>query len=380
VRRAALFVALLALSVRADQGALFERVAEVLQRRYYDPEFRRDRLPKLIEDFRGRAHDAKTPGEERAVIFELLSKCPTSHLTLLSEYGGRYAQNELAGRDTPTLGFQLARLAGATFHVQRVLHGGPAQEAGLLRGDRVIAIDGIPTGRSPRLDWRSDDAHLPDTPKHLVRAEGPVRLRIERRPGETLDMKIAASPWSALRADRASMRIIERGGLRLGYLHLSYMYDRAASGLLVEAMQGPLRGCDGLVLDLRGRGGSPRAVTRVTQALCGEDPAYAGPLVVLLDRDTRSAKEALAWELRERGRATLVGEKTAGAVRPGRFVAIGEGAVLFLPVATRYAYTRALELKGVEPDIKAEAPLPYAAGADPILEAGLRTLLTLIPF
>ena len=45
----------------------------------------------------------------------------------------------------------------------------------------------------------------------------------------------------------------------------------------------------------------------------------------------------------------------------------------------RYAYTRELELKGVEPDVKAEAPLPYAAGADPILEAGLRALLTLIP-
>ena len=379
MKRVLLALALCALTAQAQQGALFDRVAEVLAKRYYDPDFRTDKLPKLIESFRAQAHAARTPAEERAVIFDFLAKCPTSHLTLLSEVGARIAQSELRGHTALTFGIQLTQLSGGDYFVHRVVFGGPAHAAGLLRGDRIVAIDGLAPGDSPRLDWRSDDAHLPDTPKHALLVDEPVLLRVERKRGEAFDVTLAPVPWSSLKADRASMRVIERSGLRLGYLHLSYMYDRESSGLLVEALHGPLKGCDGLVLDLRGRGGSPRAVQRVTQALCGGDPVYDGPLVVLLDRDTRSAKEALAWELRERGRAELVGEKTAGAVRPGQFLRITEDAYLFMPVPSKFVYTRLLELKGVEPDVKAADPLPYAAGADPILEAGLRTLLTLIP-
>ena len=38
------------------------------------------------------------------------------------------------------------------------------RRAGLRRGDRVQRINGVPVGRSWRLDWRSDDSWLRDDP------------------------------------------------------------------------------------------------------------------------------------------------------------------------------------------------------------------------
>ncbi len=66
-------------------------------------------------------------------------------------------------RDAPTFGFTLIEYDGKHY-AHDVLEGGPAAQAGLLRGDRIVSIDGAETGESPRLDWRTDDAFLPDPP------------------------------------------------------------------------------------------------------------------------------------------------------------------------------------------------------------------------
>ena len=80
---------------------------------------------------------------------------------------------------------------------------------------------------------------------------------------------------------------------------------------------------------------------------------YAKLLVVLVNRGTRSAKEILAWTLRQNGRATLVGENTAGAVLAAQGVPIAGGR-FYLSYAMMDITLNGerLEGRGVAPDVR----------------------------
>jgi C-terminal processing protease CtpA/Prc len=170
---------------------LFENVTAVLLKRYYDHEFRSSTLPGLIQQYADRAKTAQTLAEQRNVVQDFLSRIPSSHLGLLSMESHKYILNDLFGRPYPQFGFQLIELNGENY-AGSILEGGPAQTAGLLPWDRIVSIDGIATAQSPRLDWRTDDAYIPDDrdpPVHylLARAGEAVRLKIgaRQRPGDS---------------------------------------------------------------------------------------------------------------------------------------------------------------------------------------------------
>jgi hypothetical protein len=107
------------------------------------------------------------------------------------------------------------------------------------------------------------------------------------------------------------------------------------------------------------------------------DPPLEG--VYLGVGETRSAKEILAFEMKGLPGVTLVGERTAGAVLPAGYRHLAGGAVVMLPGdpdgINRLTGGGTLEGKGVEPDVEVPRAGPYSAGADPIFEAGLRSLL-----
>jgi len=326
------------------------------------------------ETYRARALAAGSLAEERAVAAELLERIPASHLALFSGYAKRIFEAELSGRDTPTIGFFLAGIGGELV-VSGVLAGTPAAAAGVRRGDRLIAIDAVPAERSPRLDDRHDDAAVPEEESRLLRvAEGDlVTARFGRRgaiPAE-YEVELRASLWSSLRSDRLGARIVERDGVRVGILPFSYIYSRESSRLLLEALAGPLRGADALLIDLRGRGGSAIALVVLTAML--RNPTVVGdlPIVLAIDRRTRSAKEVLARDLRESDRVTLVGERTAGAVLPARWHALVEDTWLLCPRGSAGSDPYGLEGKGVAPEIEVEDPFPAGDGSDPILEAAI---------
>src|SRR5205085_3025314 len=103
------------------------------------------------------------------------------------------------------------------------------------------------------------------------------------------------------------------------------------------------------------------------------------PIVALTDRQSRSAKDALAYEFKQRRLATLVGEQTAGAVIPASFAKVAEKTILIFPSFTLGEYTRKLELKGgVAPDVFVERAGPYSAGNDPILERAKQEIARLV--
>ena len=94
--------------------------------------------------------------------------------------------------------------------------------------------------------------------------------------------------------------------------------------------------------------------------------------MALIDRNTRSAKEILAFEWRQRRIGPLVGTNSAGAVLGARFQRLGDGSYLLFPFMDMRAMTggQVLEGDGVAPDVAVVDHLPYQAGADPVVEGG----------
>jgi hypothetical protein len=83
------------------------------------------------------------------------------------------------------------------------------------------------------------------------------------------------------------------------------------------------------------------------------EPQFAGKVFLLVNSGTGSASEPLAHLLKETGRATLVGERTAGAILAAVPHPIGDGWVLVLPEADYYtAEGIRLEGRGVHPDVR----------------------------
>lgn len=80
-------------------------------------------------------------------------------------------------------------------------------------------------------------------------------------------------------------------------------------------------------------------------------------LYILTSKRTASGAEAISFGFKNTGRATLIGEKTAGAGNAGAFLPVGEGLMLFLPIMQTISATTGepWEGTGVTPHVEATA-------------------------
>jgi hypothetical protein len=173
-----------------------------------------------------------------------------------------------------------------------------------------------------------------------------------------------------------------------------------------------LRETDAMIIDLRGnRGGIEGMNQYLASHFFGEQPVhlysrYYGssqatfdyptypsrvkhrfpevPLFILVDSGTGSAAENFAYALQGLGRATIVGEATAGAAHSSTAVSIEPGLLLQLPIARAFnpRTNEDWEQVGVLPDVAADPEsalgVAHAAAIDVLLEsAGPNDRLTL---
>lgn len=87
-----------------------------------------------------------------------------------------------------------------------------------------------------------------------------------------------------------------------------------------------------------------------------EEETYGGKVFILTNRYTGSTCEPLVYGAKQYGLATIVGERTAGAMLNAEMFELTDGFQLFLPTAEYYASDGyRIDMKGVEPDIKVES-------------------------
>lgn len=263
---------------------------------------------------------------------------------------------------------------------------GDSLRARLARG----AYDGYANGLSfaARLDEElraiTNDSHLhvqysvrPLPPEPAADADPAAR------PAPTPEQ--AARERRELDEANCGFRKAERLDGNVGYVKFDFFADSAPCGPTAAAAMSFVAGTRALILDLReNEGGRASMVALVTSYLFdrrthlddvwtratgrtralwtldrvpGRRFGGAKPVVVLTSARTHSAAEAFAYDLRALGRATIVGETTAGGAHLVRDRRLGDHFVLSVP------YARAInpvtgtnwEGVGVVPDVQVPA-------------------------
>jgi carboxyl-terminal processing protease len=222
--------------------------------------------------------------------------------------------------------------------VVATLHGTPAEQAGILAGDRITEIDGKST-----LGLTPDEA--------LKTLRGPagsnVHVLVERSPLTT------PLPFTITRRD-ISVNPVQHALLLpdgVGYVDLTVFSADAATDLgnAIDSLRA--KGARSLVLDLRGDPGglldqgigvadlfldAGQPIVSTRGRVPDENRAFADrspqrwpkmPLVVLTDSGSASASEIVAGALQDHDRALVVGTATYGKGSAQRVFRLEDGAV-----------------------------------------------------
>lgn len=364
---------------------VFDEAWRVVRDRFYDRDLHGVDWKAVRDKHRPRAESAETRVELYEAVNGMLAELKASHLALVDgDVYDQFFAPEFEGRRTPRLGIELTRIDGRLF-VAGLYEGGPAEKAGLRRGDELLLVDGGLAWTSPAVIDGGSDPGIPGAPHFVVtaRAGKAVALTLRRAAeAEPYAVDVMPEKLSQIVATERSIRVVESGGRKYGYIHLWHFIHADITRCFFRAIEQRFADCDGLVLDIRGRGGSLYVTNAVLSAFVGRgdrDPVWTKPVVCLVDSGSRSAKEVFAHSWKERKVGPVVGERTAGAVLGSTFVRLSDGSALLVPVTDVKEVTGnvVLEGVGVDPTVPIEAPLPYAAGRDPIYDKGLDVLETL---
>jgi len=364
---------------------------------FFDPKFNGIDWNAKRDEYTNRVKSSQSIEEASAVINQMLSELNTSHTRFYSKLEPAYYQllGIFSDRgfskqikkvfpdgkiDYPGIGIFTKDLNKKTF-ITAILDNSPAAKAGLKVGDEILAVDGKPYQPIQSFVNTQD-----------------VKLSIQRTPDSKNVEQITVIPKKLdpntlfLDAMKDSIKIIERQGKKIGYVHIwSYAGDQYQELLVNEIAYGKLKDAEALILDLRdGWGGAdPNYLNIFTEKVpvltrIGRDGIkrdldfqWRKPVVMLVNNGSRSGKEILAYGFKKYKLGTLIGTKTAGAVVGGSPFLLEDGNLLYLAVIDVLVDGERLEGKGVIPDIEVPFTLEYAQGKDPQLEKSVEVLLKL---
>ncbi len=266
----------------------------------------------------------------------------------------------------------------------RPMPGQPAEQAGLLAGDRILRVDETPV--TPEMDMEA----------LLALLHGPVGsevcLTVERMVEGTPQERTVCVTRAEIETPSVEWRILERTGpTKVGYIKQSFFSKRSPEEMRRAIQELQAQGAQRFVLDLRGNPGGlvssaieiaslwlKDGVVLVEERADGARQEFTAtgdpllpeaPLVVLVDGGSASASEIVAGALRDRGRALLVGERTFGKGSVQLVHELPDKSSLHVTNARWFTpKDQAIDGVGLEPDV------PVTGEEDP-LDRAVATLL-----
>ncbi len=369
-----------------------DTVLNIIKKYFYDKNYAGLKLDELKAQFAPLVKQAQTSEQLHAVINKMVAKFKASHFVLLEKEVAAGLRNEMKNKLAPDFGFKLRKIKDK-YYATRFLEGGAAEKAGLKRGDEILEINGEKVAGCKKVFDAGNDVGIPGPKYFFIKAakNEKITLKIKRKKdAEPKEITITASLINENKAVQNSVKVIEKGGKKIAYIHFWHFLTYDVVRTFYAALSGKFKNCDVLIMDIRGHGGSSAVIMQLLVpfkkklprwAKMRQIPRWHKPLVVLTDEGTRSAKEIFAHVVRRDKLGTLVGRKTQGAVLAASFHTLPDGAVLMLPRmnAKRLLKDKVdLEGKGVKPDVLVPFKLLYAAGNDEILEAGKKLAFKLV--
>ncbi len=380
--------------------AVLDEMLRVIRSGFYDKKYGGHDLVEMRARYLRRVVDANPGVDLHGVLKQLLAEFKVSHLTIIEEeaYRDHFAP-EMDNSKVSQAGCDLTELEPGQYFVSGILQGSAAEKAGLLRGDRVVEVNGKPIAECGLLVDAGGDPGLPGVPHWFFRnpPEGEFVLKVQRKAesSELIELRFKPSSINMIAATRNSVTVIEHEGRKFGYIRFWHFLHDGMTAALRKALRGEFRDCDGLIIDLRGRGGSPMVMNACFAPFADPPPMrgfgmgggnfnmpkWTRPVVALQDGGSRSAKEVYAHNWKHKEVGPLVGESTPGAVLGSTFVQLPDGSWLLYPAqnASGLAYGNAqLEGNPVTPTHPVKDLLPYSEGVDTIKDAGIKVLYDLV--
>lgn len=418
VRAAAALVLTLAVAAPGAQAPqaveTFDAAWTTVRDKHFDRTFNGLNWDAVRDELRPRAAAAKTTGELRGVLREMLGRLGLSHFAIIPANADPSAT---APRGNGDPGFDV-RYTGRDLLVTEVEAGGPAAQAGVRAGWRLAAVDGVPAAEILRAlpepaherlinveAWRLAESRLRGAVGSTVSvtfADGQgqsIVKAIERRAERGTPVTVGNLPTMVVRVD-SEKRPTPAGGTA-GLIRFN-VWMAAVDAPFQKAVD-EFRRADGIVIDLRGNPGglaamlmgisghfiaerkplgimktrdaelrfavNPRLVSADGQAV----QPYGGPVAILMDALSGSASECFTGGMQSLGRARVFGQTSMGQALPALFSTLPNGDVMIhafgdfvTPDGTR------LEGRGVVPDeIVPLSSADLLAGRDRTLEAAL---------
>jgi carboxyl-terminal processing protease len=265
------------------------------------------------------------------------------------------------------------------------LEGSPAEKAGLLAGDAILAVDGAAL-----------DGLTVDEARDKVRGKKgtEVVLTIQRGDDTPTDVAIVRDvivQREVIQEDLADGTI--------GYIRVTGFSDNAASQFH-DALENDLEaGRSRIILDLRGNpGGYVTAARRIASEFIASGPLFweqtadgkqestdasSGglatngdiQLIVLVDRGSASASEIVAGALQDRKRATIVGETTFGKGTVQQWIELPDTGALKLTIARWLTPDKHwIHQVGIVPEVSVTLPDELGPDEDPALDKAVEIL------
>ena len=263
--------------------------------------------------------------------------------------------------------------------------GSPASRAGILAGDVILSVDGMPL----------DVADLDDA-AHLMRGPPGTRVVLAiRREGVDELLEIALDRGQ-IEVQSVRAELLEAGD---AYVRISHFTDSTAQDLrraLADLEHQAGRSLPGLVLDLRNNpGGVLDAAVAVADVFLDRglivsaegrmpdarfranatpgDLLDGAPLSILVNKGSASAAEIVAGALKDHRRATIIGTPTFGKGSVQTIIPLSDGNAIKLTTSRYYTPSgMSIHARGVVPDVVVEAQAPD--GEDAQLASALAAL------
>jgi carboxyl-terminal processing protease len=239
-------------------------------------------------------------------------------------------------------------LRDGTLKIISVMDGYSAERAGIIPGDRLLEIGGVPVS-----------GKKPDQVRTLTRGEPGTEVKIVvEREGEKKPMEFVLFRENIQVKNVTYSGYVDKG---MGYIRLERFSRKAGEEVRQAIKELKIAGnLEGLILDLRGNPGGlldaavevvdkfvPRGTLIVTTKgrkqesdktyQSTEEPLLPStPLIVLTDRGSASASEIVAGSLQDMDRALIVGARTFGKGLVQTIVPLDYGAQLKITTARYY--------------------------------------------